>query len=130
MKMIIAGGRDFIGTATDLDKIIMAVKKYSITEIVSGKQKGADHFGEYCADMCGLSVQPFPPDWDDLSEPCILKYINGKPYNVLAGPNRNSKMAEYTDYVFLFPGGKGTTSMRKEAIKAGKKIVYDDGWIL
>lgn len=129
MKMVIAGGRDFIGSHRDLDIVIMAVKKYGITEIVSGKQKGADHFGEYCADMCGLPVKPFLPHWNDLSEPCILKYRKAGPYNALAGPNRNNKMAEYTDYVFLFSGGKGTASMRKEANAAGKKIIYDDGWI-
>jgi hypothetical protein len=34
-------------------------------------------------------------------------------------------MAEYTDYAILFPGGKGTDSMRKEMKIHGKKILYD-----
>jgi hypothetical protein len=34
-------------------------------------------------------------------------------------------MAEYTDYAILFPGGKGTDSMRKEMLIHGKKILYD-----
>lgn len=36
-----------------------------------------------------------------------------------AGPIRNKKMAEYADAVILFPGGKGTASMKKEAERAG-----------
>ncbi len=129
MKMVIAGGRDFYGTDTDFELVKKAIKKYKINEIVSGKQKGADNFGELCAAALKIPVQPFPPDWDDLTEPCIIKYRNGKPYNALAGPKRNKQMAEYTDYVFLFPGGRGTMSMRKAANAAGKKIVYNNGWL-
>jgi predicted Rossmann-fold nucleotide-binding protein len=33
-------------------------------------------------------------------------------------------MAEYADAVALFPGGRGTASMRKEAEKAGIEV-YD-----
>ena len=41
-----------------------------------------------------------------------------------AGPIRNKKMAEYADAVILFPGGKGTASMLKEAQKA-ELTIYD-----
>ena len=127
MKMVIAGGRDFVPTIKDFNIVMRIVAEYRITEIVSGCMSGADKFGESCANQLMLSIKPFPPDWNDLTEPCVLKYRNGKPYNALAGPKRNKQMAEYTDYVFLFPGGRGTDSMRKEAKKAGKNIVYDAG---
>ena len=130
MKLVIAGGRDYVGTLEDLWSIKEALIKYNITEIVSGTQKGADRFGEDCAALLDIPVQPFPPDWDDITVPgAIIKYhSNGQPYNANAGPDRNVKMAVYTDYVFLLPGGKGTASMRKEAKAAGKPIIYDNGW--
>ena len=115
MKMVIAGGRDFIGCQKDLNSIVSTVQKYDITEIISGGAPGADYFGEGCADRMGILKTRFLADW----------IRNGK----TAGPIRNRQMAEYTDYVFLFPGGSGTASMRREAQKAGKKIVYDNGWI-
>ena len=131
MRMVIAGSRDYVGTLEDLWKIKEAVIKYNITEIVSGTQRGADKFGENCATLLDLPVQPFPPDWNDLTVPGAIIRCGKEniPYNANAGPDRNRKMAEYTDYVFLLPGGSGTDSMRREAISAGKKIIYDDGWI-
>lgn len=124
LKMVIAGGRDFRGTEEDYILVRQAVKKYKITKIVSGKQKtwdekkntyyGADYFGELCATLLGVPLELFPAPWKKLGSG--------------AGPYRNKLMAEYTKFVFLFPGGKGTASMRKEAKAAGKKIIYDNGW--
>ena len=124
MKMVIAGGRDFRGTEADFQIVKKAVIENNITEIVSGCQVsrdvitgekyGADYFGEViCARRLGLPVRSFPADWKK---------------GLSAGPKRNKKMAEYTDYVFLFRGGKGTDSMRREATKAEKIIIYDNGW--
>jgi hypothetical protein len=116
MKMVIAGGRDFEGRFNDTVNIRAAVTRYQITEIVSGGAPGADAFGEETAKLLGLKITIHPALW--------IKH--GKK----AGPIRNRKMAEYTDYVFLLPGGRGTASMRREAQKAGKKIIYDSGaWL-
>jgi len=130
--MIVAGGRNFKGSFADFKLVRKAVRKYGIKIIVSGKASGADTFGEFCADILGLKVKHFPAAWDDLTvDPCIVKIRwDGSKYNVLAGHNRNKKMAEYTDYVFLFPGGGGTANMRKEAKLVGKKIVFDKGEFL
>lgn len=114
MKMVIAGGRNFIGCQKDLNNVVVIVQKYNITEIISGDAKGADFFGEYCAEKMNIPVKKFIPDWS---------------YGHMAGPIRNEQMAKYTDYVFLFPGGRGTDSMRREAKKAGKEILYDNGCI-
>ena len=115
MRMVIAGGRDFKGFYSDSKLIREAVKKYIITEIISGSAIGADAFGERCAEILKIPIKKFPADW--------IKH--GRK----AGPMRNKQMAEYTDYVFLFPGDRGTESMRREALKAGKQIIYDTGWI-
>ena len=66
--------------------------------------------GEKWAESRGIPVKRFPADW--------------KRYGRGAGPKRNRAMAEYADAVALFPGDRGTASMRKEADKFGLRI-YD-----
>lgn len=124
-KLVIAGGRDFIGTEDDFHHIDDLCDYYEITEIVSGKAKGADLFGEECANRLNIPVKPFPADWDNLEAPgAIIRYTKyGKPYNAKAGTDRNEQMAIYTDYVHLFPGGSGTKSMHDLAIKYHKPLI-------
>ena len=125
-KLVIAGGTDFIGTVNDFVIIKNLVEYYEITEIVSGCAPGADKFGECCADLLNLKIKRFPADWDNLTTPgAYIKYTRyGKPYNALAGPNRNEQMAKYTDFVHTFPdGGTGTNNMRKFAIQYHKPLI-------
>lgn len=138
-SMIIAGGRDYHGTEQDFLKIQAAIQKHDVTTILSGAQRtrdpvtgeyyGADYFGEQCAARLGIPVDRYEPDWDDISVPgAVIRYRkDGTAYNAKAGPDRNRAMAEDTEYVYLLPGGRGTASMRREALKAGKVIVYDGG---
>ena len=106
MKVIIAGGRNYRLTREDIDRL----DALSISEVVSGGAKGVDADGEYYADDRGLPIKRFLADW--------------KTHGKAAGPIRNKQMAEYADAAILFPGGKGTESMYKIAIKAGIEI-YD-----
>ena len=140
-KIIISGGRDYIGTMSDAYLIAKMVIKYRITEIVEGGQRsydkkigyyGADYFANKIGKDLGLKITTMDADWDDLSEPCFIKYNSyNKPYNALAGDKRNEKMAIYVKRsdedggCILLPGGKGTESMRKQAKKYGLKILYD-----
>lgn len=101
MKTVIAGGRGYALTKDD----IMWLDTLPISEVVSGGALGADIGGEQWARTKGISVKRFPADWA----------THGK----AAGPIRNAQMAEYADAVVLFPGGRGTASMRSEAKKAG-----------
>ena len=104
MKTIIAGGRDYVVTARDASKL----SDLGITEVVSGCCSGADLGGEFWAESRGIDITQFTANWDK----------HGK----AAGPIRNRQMAEYADAVVLFPGGRGTNSMAKEAHKAGIRI--------
>lgn len=110
MKVIVAGGRDLklIPIIFKLDEL-SARMGLDISEIVSGCCKGVDEAGEFWAKKKGISIRKFPADWD----------AHGK----AAGPIRNRQMAEYADTVILFPGGKGTASMKREAQKAGIDII-------
>jgi hypothetical protein len=111
MKLIVAGGRHYIFTTEDLEKLSQFHKDNSITEIVSGGATGADREGEKFALDMGIKIKKFPADWQK----------HGK----AAGPIRNRQMAEYADAVMLFPGGRGTASMKNEAQKANIPV-YDN----
>jgi hypothetical protein len=113
MKVIIAGGRDFVPVSLDFMTIQDILTKSGAEEVISGCCRGADKFGELCADNLGITIKRFPADW--------MKY--GKS----AGPRRNREMARYADAIILMRGGKGTADMRSAAISANLKILYDAG---
>lgn len=102
MKLIIAGGRDYLLAEKDYE--FLGTITPSITEIVSGGCSGADRCGEDFARANDIPIKLFLADWNE--------------YGRAAGPIRNRKMAEYADAVVLFPGGRGTDSMRNEAHRA------------
>jgi predicted Rossmann-fold nucleotide-binding protein len=106
LSTIIAGGRDYRLTEADLARL----DDLPIREVVSGGSTGVDSAGEEWARSRGIPVKRFPADW--------------KRHGYGAGPRRNREMAEYAEAVVLFPGGRGTASMRREAEKAGIQI-YD-----
>jgi hypothetical protein len=105
MKLIIAGGRDYLFSQEDRDFLDGLT---GITEVVSGGASGADAEGEKWARAQGIPIRVFKADW--------------KTHGRGAGPRRNIEMAAYADAVALFPGGKGTDSMRREARKRGLQI--------
>lgn len=103
MRVIIAGSRDF----TDYEMLKRCVEqaieenKLDITEIVSGKARGADTLGEQYAKEKGIPVRGYPADWDK--------------YGKSAGYIRNEQMGKYADFLIAFwhPASKGTTNMIK-----------------
>ena len=113
MKVIIAGGRDFSAPrfGDEWNLVCDLHQKYCFIEIISGGANGADRFGEFYAGDSGVPLKVFPAEWDK--------------YGKAAGPIRNAQMAQYADAVILFPGGRGTDSMRKLAKEYGLKILYD-----
>jgi hypothetical protein len=107
MKVIVAGGRDFVPSGNAKEYLFNTLKQLKCTEVVSGGCSGADSFGEYVAHMIDIPVKVFKADWSQ-----------GKS----AGPIRNGRMAIYADALILFPGGRGTYDMRRQAIIHGLKI--------
>jgi len=104
LKMIIAGGRDY--RFTDHDRAWL--DSLPIGEVVSGGASGSDAEGEEWARSRGIPIRVFNADWNT--------------YGRAAGPIRNRDMAQYADAVALFPGGRGTASMKREALAAGIRI--------
>ena len=109
MKTVIAGGRDYIFSQDDHERLDRIHKKIGITEVVSGCARGADTGGEIWARINDIPIKRFPADWVN----------HGKS----AGHIRNSEMAKYADVVVLFPGGNGTNGMYKQAEKNKLKII-------
>ena len=109
MKTIIAGGRTYKFTTTDIN--ILNKYKNDITEVVSGGAKGADSEGEVWAQDNGIPITAYPADWE--------KYGKSAEYK------RNGEMANYAEAVVLFPGGKGTEHMRKISKNKKLKILHD-----
>lgn len=106
MKTIIAGGRS--DHLDPLDRLLLC--QLPITEVVSGGASGIDEEGERWARERSIPCTVFKADW--------------KTFKSAAGPIRNAQMAKYADAVVLFPGGPGTQSMYREAVKA-KLEIYD-----
>lgn len=111
MKVIIAGGRDY--RLTDADR--RWLDGLGITYVVHGAQRGADLDAETWARSCEIAYTGIPAKW--------------KTEGAAAGPIRNRLMAEHLarldgdKAVILFPGGSGTASMRREAERAGLRVI-------
>lgn len=108
-KVIVAGGRDF----SPLDKHRTWLKEKLLEikakEVVSGGCTGADKFGEDIAKELNIRIKSFPANWAK--------------YGKSAGPIRNKQMAEYANVCILFPGGRGTASMKDLSIRHGLEII-------
>lgn len=104
MKTIIAGGRHY--NLTDEDREFL--DSLTITEVVSGVAPGADLDGVSYAIARNLPIEQFPADW--------------RRYGKRAGFIRNREMAKYAEACVLFPGGRGTASMAREAAKEGLTV--------
>lgn len=113
MKAIIAGGRDYQFSATDIAYLNALHEVWEFTEIVSGGASGADACGETWAESKGIPVKVFKAQWA----------IHGPK---AAGPIRNKQMADYVKpdgMVVLFPGGHGTANMRETAKRLNLTIM-------
>lgn len=134
MKIIIAGGRHFKYTKDHIKFLIEIHNEWNITEIVSGKAKGADTFGELFASYFGIPVKGFKPSWNDIKDKPDYEIGTNKygfKYWKLAGHSRNSEMANYADGVILFPGASGTKDMKNKAIKNDLRLwEYSDELII
>jgi glycerophosphoryl diester phosphodiesterase len=108
MRFIIAGGRNFDNY--DLLSQTCGQLREQITEIVSGKARGADSLGETWGNENNVPIKSFPANWD----------LYGK----RAGYLRNTEMADYADGLIAFWNGesKGTKHMIDTANNKGLEV--------
>jgi len=96
-----------------------------VTEVVSGMAKGVDSLAVDWAKEVGIPVKPFPANWQNFSEPCVIKTRrDGNKYNALAGFNRNLQMALYAEALIAIWTGSshGTGNMVKIAREYGLRV--------
>ena len=93
-----------------IDFCIGEIRKKHTLIFVSGGCRGADSLGERYAVENGFETEIYPADWDK--------------YGRAAGPKRNKKIAEISDYIICFWDGqsRGTKSLINFAEKAGKPV--------
>jgi len=126
MKLIIAGSRTFDNMLT-IEDIDIAIKKFKLkpTLILCGKCNGPDEMGNVWGEARGVERKYFDPKWDDV-ENCKTVKINkwGKPYNYMAGFQRNQEMADEADALLVFWDGEssGSKDMIDRASKKGIPI--------
>ena len=121
MTFAVVGSRDI----TDYDLITRTLSKYNIGHIVSGGASGVDSLAIDYAKEKGIPYTEHLADWDDLeAQPCVVKYNKrGKPYNALAGHNRNQKIVDDADFLIAFThGSSGTRDSIGRARKKGIPI--------
>lgn len=108
MKLIIAGGRDYQLTEADYAKLNDLHHSHKVALVISGTASGADSCGEFWAEVNNISVERHRPDWER--------------WGKFAGILRNTDMAVAADALAVFPGGKGTANMLKQAQERGLRV--------
>lgn len=131
MHIIIAGSRN-VKDYNIVEPIIheclhnLNITVSSISSIVSGTADGVDLLGEQFALKNNLNISKFPAQWNDLTiKPCKIKYNKfGKPYNTLAGFNRNNDMAMFANaaIVIVLNNSSGSINMIKTMQKLNKPV--------
>lgn len=102
MKLIVAGGRDFIDTQMMITVLMDLVEKGKIDpnpELVCGMARGADILAFRLWKSANMQIHVFPAEWDT--------------YGKSAGFRRNKEMGEFADAAVCFWDGKskGTKHM-------------------
>lgn len=97
MRVIIAGGRKYQFTASDVYRLDYLHKLHKFAQVISGGAPGADKCGEQWAKSRNIPVRVMRADW--------------KKHGKAAGPIRNGEMAKVADALIAFPGDKGTSNM-------------------
>jgi hypothetical protein len=127
MRVLVTGGRGYANGVFFYQFMNALHKKVGITAIIQGGATGADELAGRWADGYNLPHHIFKADWDNINvEGAVVKNNTwGKPYNAMAGFQRNQDMIDdgKPDLCVATPGGSGTADMVRRCKKAGIKVV-------
>jgi hypothetical protein len=102
-RFIVCGGRDY-ADADHVARVLMELP--SDWTLVHGDGTGADTLAANWWRRHGRPVEAHPANWTK--------------YGKSAGPRRNQEMADAgAEFLWAFPGGRGTADMTKRAKAAG-----------
>jgi hypothetical protein len=98
---------------------------HDLTEIVSGGASGADSLASKYAREKEIPLKVFKPNWQDFSEPCIIKTNHYGDFNALSGNKRNQLIIDSCDKVIAFWDGesRGTKDSINKAKKQNKEVI-------
>lgn len=113
MKLIVAGGRDFVDTnrmIEELQKLVNSGNIPECPELVCGMARGADMLAYSLWANNKMPIHSFPANWDK--------------YGKSAGYRRNQEMGEFADAAICFWDGnsKGTKHMIDIMNKLNKSV--------
>lgn len=113
-RIIVAGSRGWSDWSIFEPAIFKYLKDHDIEKgqvcFVSGAARsGGDRLIIEWCEKHGYPWVEFHPRWDDIdAEGAVIRYKNGRPYNVLAGFWRNAEMAEVANRLISFYDGVST----------------------
>ena len=116
MKLVVTGGRDYAMSESDFETLAEVLETLKPEEVCVGCARGVDDTVAWFSMSKDIPTNRFIADWES----------HGK----AAGPIRNRYMLDYAGFdavVLVFPGGKGTADMEKQAIKRGLTILRPEG---
>jgi hypothetical protein len=120
--LVVAGSRGFSNKLDFKDLLEDYIQDLNgpILFVSGDATSGADKLIiQYCEGR-NLPLLKIPAEWDNLeTEPLMIKYSKGKPYNALAGHNRNQKMINIATHLLVFWDGKSPGT--RNAIKSAEK---------
>ena len=116
MNLIIAGGRHFNNYQLLKNSVDKLCQNHKITNIISGKAKGADSLGEKYAKERDINIIAKEADWN----------LFGKS----AGYRRNVEMANIATHAIVFWDGKSKGSkhmidIMKQQNKPVRVVMYE-----
>lgn len=116
LRLVVTGGRYYSNEATVAWALNTLHQRDGIELLIHGDASGGDRLCGAWATTNHIACQPCAADWNDMSEPCVVKYRrDGSPYNALAGFNRNQQMIDVwqPNYAVAFHGNNGTARYGK-----------------
>jgi hypothetical protein len=127
VRILVAGSRDYADYHFFKEAIHARLKEHEFDKtkilFITGKARtGADDMIIRFAKEFGYEWAEYPADWDNLDVPgAVIRYKNGKPYNVIAGHMRNGVMGKVCTHAVLFWDGisTGTKDMFNRLKKRG-----------
>lgn len=130
IRLAVIGTRTYTNRKRVYFELDELAKLYRIDVIISGcaedddKAKGPDAFARDWAKERGVPYKGYPAKWDDFSPPCLRRTGLYGEYNALAGPNRNTLIAEDATNAIAFHDrvSTGTADCISKFESRGKKV--------
>lgn len=110
MRVVVTGGRDFIGRAFLNAKLDGVHRKHGITRLIQGGGGGADRMAVEWGRLNEIPISTYPGEWDQLA--------------YAAGPIRNAYMLidSEPDVVIAFKGSRNTQDCIDKARAMGIRV--------